>query len=284
MPLVSLKEVLKGTQERRFAVGAFNVMDHSFAEGVLQAAEETSTPVILAAGDFPGPDYTNFIPYLLDRISRTSVPVCLHFDHGSSFEACARAVRVGFSSVMIDGSSLPFEENVSVTRRVVEFAHACGVDVEGEIGHTASSSDSMESDDEVSESIYTDPEDAVRFVEKTGVDALAVAIGTVHGTYRREPKLDFPRLAAIRSCIQVPLVMHGSSGLSAPLFREAIENGICKINAFTNLTLKVTSKLATWMEETPIEKTMSHILSLKMSELAKEEVMRHIKLFGTEAN
>lgn len=283
MPLVSLKEVLKNTQERRFAVGAFNVMDHSFAEGILLAAEETSTPVILAAGDFPGPDYANFIPYLLDRISRTSVPVCLHFDHGSSYESCARAIRAGFSSVMIDGSSLPFDENVSVTRRVAELAHACSVDVEGEIGHTASASDSMEGDEESGESIYTDPKDAVRFVEETGVDALAVAIGTVHGTYKREPKLDFPRLAAIRSRVQVPLVMHGSSGLSAPLFKEAIENGICKINAFTNLTLKVTSELATWMCEMPLERTMSHILSLKMTELAKKEVMRHIKLFGTEA-
>lgn len=278
MPMVSLSEVLRNTRENHFAVGAFDTMDYAFTEGILQAAEESRTPIIVAAGDFPGPDYTNFLPYLVDRISRTTVPVCLHFDHGASFEACARAIRAGYSSVMIDGSRLPFEENIAQTRRVVEMAHACGVTVEGEIGHVGASSGSMESvRDDTS---YTEPEAALEFAEKTGVDALAVAIGTVHGVYKSTPKLDFERLEEIRSLVSVPLVMHGGSGLSAENFKHVIESGISKINAFTNLTLKVSEEIGKEMPE--LSRGMSHEISLHMTEYAKQEVLRHIRLFGTQ--
>jgi ketose-bisphosphate aldolase len=279
MPLVSLREVLKGTRERRFAVGAFNAMDHAFAEGILQAAEEMRTPVILAGGDFPGPDYARFIPYLLDRIGRSEVPVCLHFDHGSSFEACARAVKSGYSSVMIDGSSLPFEDNVALTKRVVDMAHAYGVDVEGELGCIGSNWDSMEG--EGTGSVHTDPESARVFVRETGIDALAVAIGTSHGLYRQAPDLDFGRLAAIRQRVDVPLVMHGSSGLSERDFSRAIDGGICKINAFTALTMKVTRQIADDLRDTELASSMSHMISLKMTEYAKQEVMRYIRIFRT---
>jgi len=279
MPMVSLSEVLRNTRENHFAVGAFDTMDHAFTEGILQAAEESRTPIIVAAGDFPGPDYANFLPYLVDRISRTTVPVCLHFDHGASFEACARAIRAGYSSVMIDGSRLPFEENIAQTRRVVEMAHACGVTVEGEIGHVGASSGSMESARD--DTSYTEPEAALEFAEKTGVDALAVAIGTVHGVYKSTPKLDFERLEEIRSLVSVPLVMHGGSGLSAENFKHVIESGISKINAFTNLTLKVSEEIGKEMPE--LSRGMSHEISLHMTEYAKQEVLRHIQLFGTQS-
>jgi fructose-bisphosphate aldolase class II len=279
MPMASLCEVLRNTREQQFAVGAFDTMDHAFAEGILQAAEESRTPVIVAAGDFSGPDYHNFLPYLVDRISRACVPVCLHFDHGASYEACVRAVRAGFSSVMIDGSMLPFEENIALTQRVVEMAHACGVQVEGEIGHVGANEGSVESARD--DSRYTEPEAAVEFVQKTGVDALAVAIGTAHGVYKSAPRIDFERLETIRALmVSVPLVMHGASGLSDAEFRHAIHSGMSKINAFTNLTLKVTAQLAADMPK--LANSMSHEISLRMTKYAKEEVLRHIRLFGTK--
>ncbi len=280
MPIATLREVLKNTRENHFAVGAFDTMDHAFTEGILAAAEETQTPVILAAGDFPGPDYSNFLPYLVDRISRTSVPVCLHFDHGGSFEACARAIRAGFSSVMIDGSALSFSENIALTKRVVEMAHACHVDVEGEVGHVGANAGSVESRRD--DSWYTEPEAAAEFFEKTSVDALAVAIGTAHGVYKEAPKIDFERLRAIRSRVSVPLVMHGASGLSDEDFHRAVENGMCKINAFTNLTLAVTSRIADDMPSLISPLQMSHEISLKMTAYSKQEVLRHIRLFETE--
>ena len=281
MPLVSLLDVLRPAQQKGFALGAFDTMDHAFTEGILQAAEDSRTPIILAAGDFPGPDYSTFLPYLVGRIARTTVPVCLHFDHGASYEACARAVRAGFSSVMIDGSMLPFEENIIMTKRVVEMAHACGVDVEGEIGHVGANASSIEGavDDG---SRYTEPEAAVEFVERTGVDALAVAVGTSHGVYKEPPQMDFERLDTIRAQASVPLVLHGGSGLSDDDFRRAIRGGICKINAFTNLTLMVTQLIR---EELAVktEPVMSHEISLSMTKYAKEEVLRHIKIFETHS-
>lgn len=280
MPIASLREVLQNTREQHFAVGAFDTMDHAFTEGILAAAEEAQTPVILAAGDFPGPDYSNFLPYLVDRISRTSVPVCLHFDHGGSFEACARAIRAGFSSVMIDGSALSFSENITLTKRVVEMAHACHVDVEGEVGHVGANAGSVESRRD--DSRYTEPEAAAEFSEQTGVDALAVAIGTAHGVYKEAPKIDFERLRAIRSLVSVPLVMHGASGLSDEDFHRAVENGMCKINAFTNLTIAVTSRIADDIPFLTNPLKMSHEISLKMTAYAKQEVLRHILLFGTQ--
>jgi len=279
MPMASLNEVLRNTREQHFAVGAFDTMDHAFAEGILQAAEESRTPIIIATGDFPGPDYYNFLPYLVDRISRTTVPVCLHFDHGGSFEACARAIRAGFSSVMLDGSRLPFDENIAETRRVVEMAHACGITVEGEIGHVGATDSSIESAKD--DSRYTEPDAAAEFVEKTGVDALAVAIGTSHGVYKSPPKLDFERLEEIRDKVSVPLVMHGASGLSDENFKQTIQSGMSKINAFTNLTLKVSAQIKKDMPE--LAKAMSHEISLHMTKYAKEEVLRHIRLFGTRA-
>ncbi len=279
MPMVSLCEVLRNTREQHFAVGAFDTMDHAFTEGILQAAEESRTPIIVAAGDFPGPDYSNFLPYLIDRISRTTVPVCLHFDHGASFEACSRAIRAGYSSVMIDGSKLSFEKNIAETRRVVEMAHACGVTVEGEIGHVGATKNSLESAED--DTRYTEPKAAAEFVEKTGVDALAVAIGTAHGTYKSAPELDFKRLEEIRSQVSVPLVMHGASGLSDENMKQAIRSGMCKINAFTNLTLKVSAQIGEEMHQ--LSKAMSHEISLHMTEYAKDEVLRHIRLFGTQA-
>lgn len=279
MALVGLKEILKGAVEGRYAVGAFDATDHLFAESIILAAEETNTPVILMVGDFPAPvDYEQFYPYLVDRISRAKVPVCLHFDHGASFEACALAIRRGCSSVMIDGSALSFEENVALTKKVVEMAHACGVDVEGEIG-AVGRNESLEGENAVS--LYTEPEDVKEFVRLTGVDALAVSIGTVHGVYKKAPKMDFERLAKIRELTDIPLVMHGGSGLSEEDFHKAVKNGMNKINAFTNLSIAVADKIVEAAKTLP-PKTITGPLFEAAIETGKQQVMDHIRLFETK--
>lgn len=279
MPLASLREVLGEAVTARFAVGAFDAMDHVFVEAIIRAAEQTGTPVILMLGDFPGPDYVNLIPYTLDRISRSRVPVCLHFDHGASFERCARAIRLGFSSVMIDGSVLPFDENVAVTRRVVDMAHACGVDVEGEIGRMGSGEATVET---TGDGAYTALEDAVRFAELTGVDAMAVSIGTVHGVYRGQPMLDFDLLSRIRAEVSIPLVMHGSSGLPDSDFHRAIAGGMNKINAYSNLSIKAVEDLRDILAETKPGTMVFPVLDALVGRVMNE-VARHIRLFATPA-
>lgn len=282
MALVGLKEVLEGSVEKRFAVGAFDAMDHLFAEAVIAGAEEKNTPVILMVGDFyqgepGGLDFPNFYPYLRDRLERAKVPVCLHFDHGSSFEACVRAVRGGCTSVMIDGSALPFEENVALTKKVVEMAHASGVDVEAEIGCVGKQEGAVE---DGADGMYTRPEDAAEFVARTGVDALAVAVGTVHGVYRGEPKMDFNRLEKIRSMVSIPLVMHGGSGLSEENFKKAIACGINKINAYTGLMLEVRRTLE--KELAALGENDWYAPAFAKAQMAgKDAVIKHIELFGT---
>lgn len=281
MPLVTMKEVLKGSVEGRYAVGAFDAMDHLFAESIIKGAEEKNVPVILMVGDFPAPiDYDVFYPYLVDRIQRAKVPICLHFDHGSSFEACARAIRRGCTSVMIDGSSLPFEENVALTKKVVEMAHALGVDVEGEIGSVGRDDNNIEVGGNV-ETAYTAVEDAAAFAQETGVDLMAVSIGTVHGVYMTKPNLDFKRLDAIRKRVDIPLVMHGGSGLAPEEFHEAVKFGINKVNVYTGLSIAVADRIAEFTK-----KMEPKSITLKIFEAAIDEgiqqVKKHIDYFETK--
>lgn len=238
--LVSLTEILKETREKKYAVGAFNATDYLLAEAVIKAAEEDNVPVIMMV---PTPTFRvkqapNLLPFILDRARKASVPVCMHLDHGKEFEIVMQAIHNGCSSVMYDGSQLPIEENIANTKEIVKIAHACGVSVEAEIGHVPGSKNAPVVG-KPDESLYTKPEDAVRFVEETGVDALAISIGTVHGKFVGEPKLDFERLDTIRKMVSVPLVLHGGSGLSEEDFHKCIEKGISKINFFTGLAMDV---------------------------------------------
>lgn len=278
MSLVGLKEILKGSIEGKYAVAAFDVCDHVFGEAIIQGAEELGTPVIMMVGEYGFVDFDAFYPYLVERCRSAKVPVCLHFDHGPNYEACALAIRRGCTSVMFDGSQLPFEENVAITKKVVEMAHACGVDVEGEIGCIGSNEDSIEGPG--SHVIYTEPQDAVTFVERTGIDALAVAIGTVHGVYIRKPQLDFPRLAKIRSMVDIPLVMHGGSGLTDQNFADAVDNGMNKINAYTNVSIVAGKALRAAMAEKPEETTHEEYTDI-LEKAAKEEIKRYIRMFRT---
>lgn len=238
MALVTLEEILKEANEQHYAVPAFDTIDHTSAEAVTEAAEALNRPVILMYPEaaFSAANVNTFFPFLRELAGRASVPVALHLDHGQTLKAVMTAIHNGFSSVMVDGSSLPLEENIAVTRKIVEIAHAADVSVEAEIGHVAGGEGAFDGSD-VDKSMYTRPEDAKTFYEATGVDALAVAIGTVHGVYKGVPKLDIDLLEDIKQQVKIPLVLHGGSGVSDEEFTKAIQAGINKVNLFTEISM-----------------------------------------------
>lgn len=243
MALVTLKELLDAANLGGYAVAAFDALDHASAEGIIMAAEELKQPVILMVPEagLLFVDADMFMRFLVDRVQKATVPIALELDHGKSLDVIRQAIHCGFSSVMIDGSALPHAENIALTKQVVIEAHAAGVSVEAEIGHVGGGEGSFEGS-AVDESMYTNPADAQSFVEATGVDALAVAFGTVHGVFKGTPRLDIPRLQAIKARVGVPLVMHGGSGVSEADFVKAVAAGINKINLFTEISMAAVAK------------------------------------------
>ncbi|EAG2074088.1 ketose-bisphosphate aldolase [Listeria monocytogenes] len=229
--LVNMKQLLEVAKENKFAVGAFNVADSNFLRVVVEEAEKNNAPAIIAVHptelDFTKDD---FFQYVLARIKNSPVPFVLHLDHGDNMGDVMRAVRCGFSSVMIDGSLLPFEENIRVTKEVVEVCHKLDVSVEGELGTIGKTGNSIEGG--VSEIIYTKPEEAEEYISRTGVDTLAVAIGTAHGIYPKdkEPKLRLDILKEIKDLVHIPLVLHGGSANPDAEIAAAVEIGIQKVN------------------------------------------------------
>ncbi len=283
MSLVTLTEILSESIEKKYAVGAFDMMGPLplYAEAILSAAEAKGVPVILMTLEWEL-ENESYFAYLKDRIMRSPVPVALHLDHGSSFESVMKAIHLGFSSVMLDASAKPIEENIEWTKKVVEASHACGVSVEAEIGHVGGlEGGSNLSGNVADESGFTTPEMAEYFCNEAKPDALAVAFGTVHGVYKGQPKLDLERLSKIRKTIDVPLVMHGGSGLTPEMFRNAVANGINKINFYTGMTLAASASARTVLNEKDgkigfedvcrtAQKTMSDVVS------------EHIDIFGTQ--
>lgn len=229
--LVNMKQLLEVAKENKFAVGAFNVADSNFLRVVVEEAEKNNAPAIIAVHptelDFTKDD---FFQYVLARIKNSPVPFVLHLDHGDNMGDVMRAVRCGFSSVIIDGSLLPFEENIRVTKEVVDVCHKLGVSVEGELGTIGKTGNSIEGG--VSEIIYTKPEEAEEYISRTGVDTLAVAIGTAHGIYPKdkEPKLRLDILKEIKDLVNIPLVLHGGSANPDAEIAAAVEIGIQKVN------------------------------------------------------
>lgn len=229
--LVNMKQLLEVAKENKFAVGAFNVADSNFLRVVVEEAEKNNAPAIIAVHptelDFTKDD---FFQYVLARIKNSPVPFVLHLDHGDNMSDVMRAVRCGFSSVMIDGSLLPFEENIRVTKEVVDVCHRLGVSVEGELGTIGKTGNSIEGG--VSEIIYTKPEEAEEYILRTGVDTLAVAIGTAHGIYPKdkEPKLRLDILQEIKDLVNIPLVLHGGSANPDAEIAAAVKIGILKVN------------------------------------------------------
>ncbi len=244
MTLVSIKNELLQARKHGYAVLLTDVADIPGVEGMLAAIESRQVPGIIAVygGMLNQPNAHALVRYILQRTGETSVPLSLMLDHGSSLELCLQAIDWGFSDVMFDGSSLPLQENADTSRHLVEKAHAAGVGVEAELGHVGMGSEYSEYGGK--RKGFTDPLEAERFARETGVDFLAVAIGTAHGVYQGEPNLDLDLLAEIRARVPVPLVLHGGSGLSTIQFQAAITSGISKINVATDMFIHAGQRLA----------------------------------------
>ena len=242
--LVSMKYLLDKAKDADFAVGAFNATELALVRSVVEQAEESDSPAIIeaSAGEFEFVT-KDFYKYVIERCKDSRVPFALHLDHGHTVEECVRAIQAGFTSVMIDGSTLPYEENVALTKKVVEIAHAAGVTVEGEIGTIGAIGNSDEGG--VTNITYTRPEDVVDFVEKTGVDCLAIAIGTAHGIYPKgyTPKLQLELLEEIKKIAPVPLVLHGGSNNPDDEIAKACKIGIAKVNISSDIKYAYFKKL-----------------------------------------
>ena len=242
MALVNTKQMLLDAQKNHYAIGAFNVENMEMMQAVITAAELEKLPVILQTtpSTLKYADTALFAAMAEALAKKASVPVAMHLDHGSSFELCEMAAKDGYTSLMIDGSKLPLQENIELAKKVVELAKtfAYAPTVEAELGKLGGKEDDLEVKE--GEDMCTDPEEAIEFVEKSGVDSLAVAIGTAHGFYKGTPKLEFERLAAIRDAVSVPLVLHGSSGVPDEDDKKAITLGVCKVNFATELRVAYT--------------------------------------------
>jgi fructose-bisphosphate aldolase class II len=275
MAFVTSKEMFKKAYEGKYAVGAFNVNNMEIIQGIMEAAQQEQSPLILqvSAGARKYAKQVYLIKLVEAAMEDTGLDVCLHLDHGADFDICKACVDGGFSSVMIDGSKYPFEENIALTKRVVEYAHDKGVVVEAELGKLAGVEDAVKVQGH--EATYTDPDQAVEFVERTGVDSLAIAIGTSHGAYKfkGKPQLDFPRLEKITNLLPgFPLVLHGAStvlpefvkkcneyggkiegaqGCPEDMLRKAGTFGVCKINIDTDLRLAMTASIREFFYKEP---------------------------------
>lgn len=282
MSLVTLKQILLQSREKGYAVPAVGADNHVLFEAVLQQAEEENKPVILMIPGVLANDMDlRFFEYARLRIIQSCVPVCLHLDHASSYEECMNGIKLGFTSLMIDGSSLPYEENVALTRRVVEAAKPCGISVEAEIGHVAGGEGNDNDGNEVDLNTFTNPMEAERFAVETGVDALAIAFGTVHGVYKGIPNLNLELLDRIRSRVDIPIVMHGGSGLSDDDFKNAVAHGISKINFCTGLFLSTTEAARAAIEEHDNRMQLPAVLNV-INKTAREEIAHLFGVYNTQ--
>lgn len=279
MTLVNLAALLKPARAGGWAVGAFNCNNLEIVQAIVRAAEAEAAPVVIQASQgalrYAGLHYIAALALEAARSAR--VPVAVHLDHGTSFAQVVRCVRAGFSSVMIDGSHLPLAENIALTRRVVELARPVDVSVEAELGRIGGTEDNITVDER--EAFFTDPDEAVDFVAATGVDALAVAVGTAHGLYRGTPRLDFDRLERIRARVDVPLVLHGSSGVPADAIREAVTRGVAKVNIDTDIRQAFTGRVREVLSAAPEEIDPRKVLG-PARETAVEVIREKIRLFG----
>lgn len=273
--LVNLNEVLKKAQKEKYAVGLFNTIDTDMLQAVIEAAEESRSPVILGTAEvlLPYGELKLIAPSVIAAAKRASVPVVVNYDYGLTFEKCLEALQLGFSSVMFDGSAKAYGQNIEETKEIVKIAHAFGASVEGEIGHVGEAAQG----DESLENMYTTVAEAKEYLENTGVDALAVAIGSAHGVYKKKPKLNVERLKEIADAVSVPLVLHGGSGLSDDDFKNTIREGIAKVNIFTDLCLAGERAM-----KDGAEKKLGYLETRNLKvEYIKEAVKHKMSLFGS---
>ncbi|NLY52116.1 MAG: class II fructose-1,6-bisphosphate aldolase [Firmicutes bacterium] len=280
MALVTVAELTKAAAEGGYAVGAFNLNNMEILQAVIAAAEEERSPVILQASQgglkYAGIDY--IVAMARVAAENASVPVALNLDHGTSFEQAMVCIRKGFSAVMIDGSQLPFEENIALVKRVVDVARAAGVSVEAELGKIGGTEDDIVVSDQ--DATMTDPDEAAEFVERAQPDLLAVAIGTAHGVYKGEPRIDFKRLEEIKKRVDIPLVLHGASGVPDEAIRKACQLGISKINIDTELRVAFTQAVRNVLEAAPDEIDPRKILG-PAREAMQKVVQEKMRLFGS---
>ncbi len=283
MPLISLADGLKHARVHQYALGAFNVLDTHFLRALFAAAQQQRSPFIINIAEvhFKYLSLDTLVEAVKYEAARHDIPVVLNLDHGLHFEAVVQALRLGFTSVMFDGSTLDYDENVRQTREVVKMCHAVGVSVEGELG-AVGGDEGGALYGHADEAFFTDPAKARDFVDRTGIDALAVAIGNSHGKYKGEPKLDFARLEAIRQQTGLPLVLHGGSGISDADFRRAISLGIHKINFYTGMSqaaLAAVDKSMTARDQIYDEFAE---LMLSIEQAITDIVAEQMRIFGSE--
>ena len=276
MALYTMKEILADAQEKHYGVGYFNAVNMEMVRAYITAAEECRSPIIIGTAEdlMPYGAFEWLIPVMTEQARRAKVPVAIHLDHTYRFEVLMQALRSGFGSIMYDGSRLAdHRDNVKNSAEVVRIAHAMGVGVECELGSVGGLTDKSGKADAV---IYTEPADAQAFIDETGCDFLAVSIGTQHGVYKATPRLDIPRLREIRATVEVPLVLHGGSGLSDDDFRNTIAGGISKINVYTDVILAAKAAIAA-------NPQAAYVDLCQLAEKAmKEATVKKLKLFGGE--
>lgn len=280
MALVPVTELLLRADREGYAVGAFNANNMEIVQAIIEAAEREKAPVIMQASQgaikYAGLEFiTGMVKIAAESVR---VPVALHLDHGTDFDQLVQCIRSGFSSVMYDGSKLPLDQNIAVTNRVLEMCRPIGVSVEAELGKIGGTEDDIHVSER--EARYTDPEEARYFVEQTGVESLAIAIGTAHGQYKGEPQLDFERLAKIKSLVKIPIVLHGSSGVPDDAVQRAIGLGVCKVNIDTNIREAFVGEMRRRIEKSPNEIDPRKILG-PARDAAIQIIREKIRVFGS---
>lgn len=275
--LVNLKEILKYAEDNNCAIGMFNATGLDSIKAIIEAAEELNTPVILAHAEVHNiyNDISLIGPIMLDVAKRAKVKVCVHLDHGTSLEMIKKAINIGFTSIMIDASSLEFKDNIKLTKKVVSMCHPLNVSVEGEIGRIKSLDDTSDN-----EYYYTKASEAETFVKETGADALAIAFGTQHGFYKETPELKIDVIKNVKKVVNIPLVMHGGSGLSKEQFKKCIDAGIRKINYYSYM-----SKAGYDAAKKVIESNKTnymHDVEYASYKAMKEDLLKTIKIFNNK--
>ena len=280
--LVNLNDVLIPAKKGKYAVGLFNAVNMELARGIIAAAEKTGSPVIMGTAEvlFPYGPLEEVSYYLLPMAKKARVPVVIHLDHGLKKETCLKALELGFSSIMYDCSTDDYDTNVKKVKEMAEIAHSFGATIEGELGHVGDNEGSAEGNSKLTDpsKFFTDPKLAKDYVEKTKVDALAIAVGNAHGAYKLPPKLDFERIRTIAKTVDVPLVLHGGSGLTDDDFRQAIKDGISKVNIFTDINIAaVKAELSRF---TDMNKGIIDLIPAAV-EAVKQETISKMELFSS---
>lgn len=280
--LVTLNEVLRPAKKDHYAVGLFNAVNMELARGIIAAAEKTQSPVIMGTAEvlFPYGPLEEVSYYLIPMAKKANVPIVVHLDHGLRKETCLKALELGFTSIMYDCSTDDYDTNVAKVKEMAEIAHSYGATIEGELGHVGDNEGSAEGSDHLADpsKFFTDPKLAKDYVEKTKIDALAIAVGNAHGAYKLPPKLDFERIKTIANTVDVPLVLHGGSGLTDNDFKRAIKEGISKVNIFTDINIAAVK--AEFRKFTDMDKGIIDLIPAAV-EAVKQETIAKMELFSS---